>query len=43
MKRKDKMKAGNAITSQIIFNREAFLKRWEKKDAEKRLQTNTRT
>ena len=34
-KRKDKI-GGNAITSQFIFNREAFLKRWKEKEGEEK-------
>ena len=33
---KRKEKDGNAITSQFIFNREAFLARWRKIDEDKR-------
>ena len=40
---KRKEKAGNSITSQFIFNREAFLARWAKIDAEKKIQANTKT
>ena len=34
-KRKEE-KEGNAVTSQFIFNREAFLKRWEKEEKHER-------
>ena len=40
---KRKEKDGNRITSQFIFNREAFLARWAKIDEEKKREANTET
>ena len=40
---KEKRDNGNKVTSQFIFNREAFLARWAKIDAEKKREANTET